>query len=273
LISCAHIDFGDAFFRGKTDHCDTIVGRTNDPDLRQKLELITGTNNFIHPYSDHSGRIIFARKNHRKSTIKSGDAFIIESDSPAQAGIIRTRDCVPILGEVYGFLLGIHISNQTEFGYDSRNFKQPITKRVFVELIEYHYGMDLTNCQVYIGPCIAGIMNDGCECYGYTENHSQRDGTRLLRLIQTHHPDVNLEGLFFWKDNQDKIYFRWGALIVEILQSLGIPRENIHTNYNYCTRCSNGWWSTRAFNHTTDPDEKTLFAEVGPSNLAWINRQ
>ena len=235
---------------------------------------IVGTNKFIHPNCNHSGNIIRANGNY--PLIQSGDAFVIGPGSDIQVGVIRTRDCVPVLGIVddIDIPFGIHISNITELGWGqpSTDFV-PISKRVLHHILREELGANLDNCKINIGPCIAGLIGDICDCYGYTEKTNFYHGTRLIRLIQLHHPNVDLEHLFFRRDDSDKIYFRWGEIMVRIFQSLGIKPENINTSYNYCTRCNyNKWWSTRYLQNSPDPELNQLLNDVGPSNLSWISK-
>ncbi|MFH1088667.1 MAG: laccase domain-containing protein [Patescibacteria group bacterium] len=252
-----------------------VMGPPYDHGIITTLRQLAKSNHFVYPHSDHSGKIIEVGTNDSGTIIGPGDAFIIHPDSPIKTGFIRTCDCVPILLSLGRFSAGIHISNTTELGWrlSDENF-EPISKKVLNRVVQLS-GESLDQCKLHIGPCIAGVKpknGDACSCYGYTETHNQPDGTDLIRLIQAHHPDVDLEYLFFRENDQDKIYFRWGEIMMRIFQSLGIKLENIHNQYNYCTRCNSGWWSNREFQNTTDPAQRELYQNSAPSNLAWITR-
>lgn len=257
LISCINTDYGVIVFRGKVNPASPIG---NNPHDSKALTMLAKTDHFVCPYSDHSGKVIEVSTEDSGAIIDPGDAFIIHPESPIKTGFIRTRDCVPTLGFLGPYYFGIHSSNITEFGWrkPNNNGFVPISKKVLNRIAELS-GENLDRCEIHIGPCIAGLQGNGCDCYGYTETTQQPDGTSLIKLIQEHYPKINLEGLFFRDYAHDKIFFRWGVLFVEMFKSLGIPEENIHTGYNYCTNCNDGWWSARR-----EPDS--------PSNLALIMR-
>jgi len=228
-------------------------------EINAVLTQLAKSRDFVFPHSDHSGKVIEVGSNDAGTIIEPGDAFIIHPNSIIRTGFIRTCDCVPTLGFIDGHSFGIHSSNITEFGCNSPNNDfAPISQKVLRRITELS-GCDLDQCEIHIGPCIAGLQSNGCSCYSYTETQDQPDGTRLINLIQKHYPEVDLEGLFFRDDAHGKICFHWGALFVELFKSLGVPEKNIHTELNYCTQCNDGWWSRRR-------------ESVSPSNLSWITK-
>lgn len=257
MISCTNTDYGTIVFRGKVNSASPLG---NNPHDSKALTMLAKTDHFVCPYSDHSGKVIEVSTEDSGAIIDPGDAFIIHPGSPIKTGFIRTRDCIPTLGFLGSHYFGIHSSNTTEFSWRKPNNNDfvPISKKV-LDRVANLSGENLSQCELYIGPCIAGTQNDGCNCYDYTETPNQQDGTILIKLIQKHYPEVDLEELFFHDDTREKIFFRWGQIFVNIFKSLGVPEENIHTGYNYCTNCSDGWWSARR-----EPNS--------PSNLAWIMR-
>lgn len=275
MISCKNTDLGSIFFRGKAHESAPLVGRPPyDSEIITTLGRLAKSKHFVYPHSDHSGEVIEVGANGSGAIIGPGDAFIIRPGSPIKTGFIRTRDCVPTLGFIGGHSFGIHSSNITEFGWNlpNNNGFVPISRKVLTRVAKLA-GENMDKCQLYLGPCIAGTQNNGCACYGYTETKDSPDGTKLIQLIQNCYPEVDLEGLFFRDDRHDKIFFNWGALFAEIFKTLGIPENNIHTGFNYCTLCNHHeWWSTRFSAKQTDMESKQLHEKVGPSNLAWISR-
>jgi len=253
----------EIFFEGKS-HPRFDVGSPYEDlglpwKLRKKLDLSDDrTYRVLYPDCDHSGGVY--RIGVDGSSPDSGHSLICEGEdretgifhfsgdavvAPVRyrdgmgrrlAIVLRTRDCVPILlyDASADTIAVVHLSNQTEFGYDpNKPFMGPILKRV----------MEILNpatTYVFIGPAIGGAQSK-CNCYGYTETPSQLDGSRLKQKIETLYSiDLCKRGVIDTKKSPGKMIFRWGWLMLLILESLGVPWPQVDTSCNFCTRCDPG---------------------------------
>lgn len=254
------------------------------PEFPHQLRSVVGDGTIICPTGNHSGKITIVGKSYFNGAAElinvEGDAFIaiIPIDYPIPVhGIIRTRDCGNIVGHIctsnFHVILGIHSSNQTEFGYHAFDgegrpsgkaaFDGPITQRV-LGLVGHFLGFDLHQCHVFLGPALGGAVSQ-CDCYEYTETLHRQDGTKLIRDINRAYPEISLEGLISRKANADKLTIQMGKLLQAVLIKFGILPENIHTENNLCTVCSPAYHSDRISRRTTlDPKQR-------PSNLSIIS--
>lgn len=256
----------EIFFDGKSDPCFDVGSPHEDFNLPKKLrgKLDLGddhTHRVLYPDCDHSGEIyrigidgrspdtgrsLTCEGENRETGIFHfpGDAVVAPADYRDDMKrylilALRTRDCIPIIlyDASTNTIAAVHLSNQTEFGYDpDKPFVSPILKRVMKML-------NPATTYAFIGPAIGGIKSK-CNCYEYDEFPEKDklpgklDGSRLKQRIKSLYPTIALRGVIDTEKSPGKMIFRWGWLVLLILQFLGIPEEQIDTSCNVCTKCN-----------------------------------
>lgn len=199
-----------------------------------------------------------------------GDAIVIEQLSAVTsifnyASIIMgVADCVvAVISTDDGNLAMAHLSNQTEFGWNTTAnansidstppFQGSLLRRVFEQ-------MPAKRSRVWLMPHIGA---GGCWCYEYNETLDYPDGTILERCIHREHPKVPMDGLWQERPRVGKRDIRWGELFVRILESLGVRRDRIHSS-GECTVCH----SDRYYSYRSSRNLPKLHPHR--RNLAWL---